>query len=552
MKYIEGRDARQVSMLPYSLEEWIGEENPVRVIEAFVNDLDMENLDFQRNTPAVTGRPGYDPRDLLKLYIYGYFNRIRSSRCLKRECGRNIEVMYLLSHLQPDFRTIADFRKDNAKAIKKVFREFVRLCAELKLYERELVAIDGSKFRAVNGNKQMFNENILNKKLERLEERITEYLAGLDDRDAEEENASALDRPALQEKLRELEQRKALYEGYLQELAETGEEQKCVTDPESRMMRTKNGFHCCYNVQTAVDAGSHLIAAYEVTNHLNDYADLHALAVQTSETPGDGNRALALVADKGYDSQEEVMACVMDGIIPHVGMKYDKGERLYTLEHVPAVITDEEKGSRRTEDIRKCLHAGVLPDCFTGSVVSVEVQGRSVISCFTRNDDNTVTCPMGQIMTPVKLRGESYVYQSRAACRNCLNRCTPGRTHKTVKFGPATMVVHTWMYGDSEHPPRPVPEGVRPFNAFFQKRPTETKVVLRIKDHPQLQKDRLGISEHPFGTVKWYHGAHYFLCKGIEKTSAEIALSYMAYNLTRALNMIGVAGFLRHFQRKQG
>ena len=187
MGYISGEDRNQMQLYPTTLEELLDEDNPVRVIDAFVNHLNIDQLGLTHAIPAPTGRPPYDPKDLLKLYIYAYFNRIRSSRRLMLECGRNIELFYLLNRLTPDFRTIADFRKNNAKALKQVFKAFVQVCMDLNLYERELIAIDGSKFRAVNGRKKMFNEEILKKKLLRIEEHITNYLSALDQADQEEQ-----------------------------------------------------------------------------------------------------------------------------------------------------------------------------------------------------------------------------------------------------------------------------------------------------------------------------------------------------------------------------
>ena len=179
MKYMEKRDRSQISFLPECVEDYIDEENPVRVIDAFVASLDMEALGFQKAKPAQTGRPAYDPRDLLKLYLYGYLNRIRSSRMLMRECRRNIELFYLLGGLKPDFRTIADFRKDNATAIRNTFRAFGKLCVRLGLYNKELLAVDGTKIRAVNSKDNCYNQEVLEKKLAHIEEKISAYLAAL-------------------------------------------------------------------------------------------------------------------------------------------------------------------------------------------------------------------------------------------------------------------------------------------------------------------------------------------------------------------------------------
>ncbi len=204
MKYVEGQDREQKTLLPDCIEDYIGEDNPARVIDAFVDGLDLAAIGVQRAEPNETGRPSYDPRDLLKLYVYGYFNRIRSSRRLMAECGRNVELFYLLGKLRPDFRTIADFRKDNAKALKNVFRAFVKLCMKLGLYQKELLAVDGSKFRAVNSKDNCYNAEILQKKLERIDAHIAEYLKQMDKNDASEPDAKSLTPEQVKEAIKEL------------------------------------------------------------------------------------------------------------------------------------------------------------------------------------------------------------------------------------------------------------------------------------------------------------------------------------------------------------
>ena len=206
MRYIQGQSRNQLTFLPECLEDSIGEDNPVRVIDAFVDGLDLDLAGFNRTAPARTGRPAYDPRILLKLYVYGYFNRIRSSRKLMTECTRNIELFYLLGRLTPDFRTISDFRKDNAKALKKVFNAFVKLCLKLELYQKELLAIDGSKFRAVNSKDNTYNAEILKKKLKRIDEHITEYLSQMDKNDENEPEGPSPEQ--IKEAVRELTLRK--------------------------------------------------------------------------------------------------------------------------------------------------------------------------------------------------------------------------------------------------------------------------------------------------------------------------------------------------------
>lgn len=261
MTYLKGQSRKQTILLPDCIDDLIGQDNPVRVIDAFIDGLDMEEAGFQRSIPNTTGRPPYDPRDLLKLYVYGYFNKIRSSRKLMAECARNIELFYLLNRLTPDFRTISDFRKDNAKALRNVFRAFVKICLKLNLYQKELLAIDGSKFRAVNSKQNSsFNEDTLKKKLARIDENISKFLSQMDEEDSTQQSDSKYTPEEIKAAIEELNGRKEKYLGYLDELAATGETQKLTTDPGTRVMQSKDGFRCCYNVQTAVDKGSHLIA----------------------------------------------------------------------------------------------------------------------------------------------------------------------------------------------------------------------------------------------------------------------------------------------------
>lgn len=562
MGYIQGKDRHQL-FLPQCLEDMVSEENPVRVIDAFVDQLSMPDLGFSKAAPAETGRPAYDPRILLKLYLYGYFNSIRSSRRLMRECRRNVELFFLLNGLQPDFRTIADFRKTNAKAIRNVFREFTCLCTKLSLYDTsEFLAIDGSKFRAVNGHKKMYNQEILKKKLQRIDASIEHYLQQLNDADREEarreetrreedlqdeenhrDGLSARKEPSLSQKLAVLKERKERYEAWTKELKESGQTQKLTTDPEARMMRTpKDGYHCCYNIQTAVSAESHIVTDYQVTNHVNDQGILHEFT-QTIKTHTKA-ATLKVIADKGYEAKDEILACLMDGVIPYVGFWQDKEERLYSIDYQPRHISAAQKNSTKPEDIRQCLHAGVLPACYEHTNLRVEVQPLSRIGAFLRGEDRRfVTCPMGQRLNRIREKDRGIEYACRPACRNCSNRCTASKRHKVVRFGPHTDCVAVLMYG-KKAPVQTPPEGFTPTNSFFKKNPIPGIVLLRIADDPQKQRERLCISEHPFGTVKWHHGAHYVLCRGIEKVTAELGLSFLAYNLRRAINMRGVSALI--------
>lgn len=535
MSYIKGKDRNQLTLIPECMDDMIEQDNPVRVIDAFVNSLNLSELDFTRSAPAHTGRPAYDPKDLLKLYIYGYFNGIRSSRKLARECKRNIELFYLINSLTPDFRTIADFRKDNAEALRKVFLEFVKLSLKLKLYKNELIAIDGSKFFAVNGRKRMYNEEVLRKKIERIDGHLKSYLEEMDRLDNAESSSEDV-KQHIREKHETLSERKKKYQIMRRKLKESGESQILTTDPDARMMRIKDGFGCAYNVQTAVDDGNNMIADYLVTNDCNDEEILVDFALQVKETIS--KDVIAVVADKGYDSRSQIESCVFSGIIPYVGFKNDKEERTLTIPYENIHISSKQKNSSDSDDIKLCLSAGVLPVCYENSNISVEINEIRHIGCFKRIDDKSVECPMGHILKKRSSKKGGAAFASGTACSSCTNRCTPSKNHKDVYFGPDTEIVVARMYGKMP-PVNTPPEGFTPHNAFFTKQ-VERTVTIRIKDDIPKQKKRLCISEHPFGTVKRYHGAYFLLCKGIKKTTAELGLSFLAYNLKRAINIKGV------------
>ena len=537
MGYKEKASREQIMLLPDSIDEYVNDDNPVRVIDAFVDSLDLVSLKFSKSIPADTGCPAYDPSDLLKLYIYGYYNRIRSSRKLMTECGRNVEVMWLMGKLQPDFRTIADFRKENAKSLKLVFREFVKLCDKLKLYNKELLAVDGTKIRAQNSDDKCFNADILQKKLANIDEHISEYLRSMDKVDKNEHDET-MTPEQVRAALEDLRARKEKYEGYLSELARTGETQILETDPQAHRMHTRNGFHCCYNVQTAVDSGSHLIAEYEVTDHNTDQGLLNQVCEQAKDALGVDT--IEAVADKGYESREDILNCLMNGTIPNVGLKYDKDERIYNLEYKEVEDIEELKRSSKAEDIETCLRAGVLPECYEDTAVSVEVQELSTISCFIRNEDGTVTCPMGAILSAVKTKGRNTIYANKDACRQCRHRCTDSGSHKTVSFGPEATHVAVRMYGSPRYKVNELPDGFIVHNAFHRKDQQKKRVVIRIREDKAKQHERMCLSEHPFGTVKWYHGAYYLLCRGKEKATGEMGLSFLAYNIRRAITLVGV------------
>ena len=417
------------------------------MLDAFVDGLDLEALSFTRSTPASTGRPGYDPRDLLKLYVYGYANQIRSSRRLMRECRRNLEVIFLLRGLVPDFRTIADFRKENAEALKRVFQVFTKVCVELDLYKQVLLAVDGTKVRAVNSKANCYTTDVLLKKIATIDAHISHYMAAMDELDQTEEDELSCTRERLQEILDDFHARKERY-------------------------------------------------------------------------------------------------CLMNGNIPHVALKYDKEARVFSLPYREADITDTLRARTDPEAIRTCLHAGVLPLAYEDKGISIEVQSGSELSCFLRHADGTVTCPTGHTLTQVKQRrGGGYVYQNRDACRQCRVRCTTAKV-KEVYFGPTTECVAVRVRGRSDLPLQALPEGFVPNNSFYRKDHDDAVVVITIPQDNEKLRTRKCTVEHPFGTIKWYHGAHFALLKGKTKVAGEYALSFLAYNMNRVMRIVGTDALL--------
>lgn len=312
MDYINGEDRNQVSYTLSCLDDFINENNPVRVIDAFVDSLDMEELKFSKIKLADTGRPPYDPKHLLKLYIYGYMNRIRSSRRLEAETHRNLELMWLINKITPDFKTISDFRKDNKEAISGIFKKFVLLCKGWDLFGKELVAIDGTKIRAQNSKKKNFNNDKLDKRIKELNEKINEYLKSMDENDRAEENSNEITKSDIAKRLEELKQRKQKYETYKETLKNSGETQISETDPDCRSMPDNQKISIGYNVQTVVDDKYKLITNIEVTNEVKDINLLSTMAKKSKETLE--VQSLEVLADKGYYKATEIKECIDNNI----------------------------------------------------------------------------------------------------------------------------------------------------------------------------------------------------------------------------------------------
>ena len=387
MAHITGRDRSQTLLLPESLDDYIGKDNTVRFIEAFVDGLDLAAAGFARVQPKDIGRPGYAPADLLKLYIYGYLNRLRSSRRLEAETHRNIEVIWLLRHLKPDFKTIADFRRDNRNAFRPVFRQFVLLCKQLDLFGRELLAVDGTRIKAVNNKDRNFTRASLAEFIKLADKKLDDYLQRLDKSDAVEQAAGGLRVKNLAEKIAAVRARRTRCQEMLAELDRTGESQISLTDPDSRAMAAHTHVAVGYNVQVAVDTKHKLIVEQQVTNQVVDMG----LLTQTAEPAKEvlGVERIEVVADRGYFKIEDIEACEKAGMVPYVP-RPQRGRSV-------------DAGLYRKDEFR-----------------------------YDAANDSFV-CPAGQRLAPYTsslLRGLKKInYTNKLACDDCTirSRCTGGR-----------------------------------------------------------------------------------------------------------------------------
>jgi transposase len=331
MRYKEGLNRNQSLMFPELLDDYVDENNPVRFIDAFIDGLDLLDLGFTHAITSTIGCKPYNPATLLKLYVYGYLNKVRSSRRLEKSTYCNVEVMWLLGKLRPDFKTIADFRKNNVKALKKVFREFVLLCKSMDLFGCELIAIDGSKFSAVNHNDRNYTKDKLKKLLKEINEKIDNYLAQLDQTDQQETDVNQLTTTELQQKIEHLKERKTTLKLIQKQMDESGENQLSQTDSDSRMMKSNNRSDVCYNVQITTDDKHKLILDFDVTNEINDLNQLSPMAIEAKNILGVDE--LNATTDTGYHNEVEIAKCEKENItcyIPKAKPKSKEDNSLYT------------------------------------------------------------------------------------------------------------------------------------------------------------------------------------------------------------------------------
>src|SRR6202022_4428011 len=315
-RFVQGDSRTQSFLLPEALDDYVTDTNPVRVVDVFVDELDLQKIGVEGVEPALTGRPSYHPEVMLKIYIYGYLNRIQSSRRLEREAQRNVELMWLTGRLRPDFKTIANFRKDNGLAIRKVCRQFIVLCRKLELFTEAVVAIDGSKFKAVNNRDKNFTAAKMQRRMAQIEESIARYLAAMDTADRAEPEAAELKKGRLREKIAALKEQMQRLKGLEVQMLASPDQQLSLTDPDARSMKSRDGGIVGYNVQTAVEAKHHLIVAHEVITEGIDRDQLTPMAEQARAAMGIDD--LTVAADRGYFKGEQILDCDQAGITPIV------------------------------------------------------------------------------------------------------------------------------------------------------------------------------------------------------------------------------------------
>ena len=479
MGYIKGEDRNQIILFPESIDEYVSDNNSIRIIDEYIKQLNLKSLHFKRAATPLMGRPPYHPKDMLKLYLYGYLNRIRSSRRLEQEAIRNLEVIWLIRKLKPDFKTIADFRKDNKKALKKVFRDFTKLCDEWELFGKELIAIDGSKFRACNSKKNNYNTKKLERHLKHLDEKIEGYLQELDDHDQIESSNHQPEAKEITERIQQLKDRKEKYQQYQRKLKQSGENEISTTDPDSRLMTNNNRVEVSYNVQTTVDAKHKLIADFKVTCKPNDLGQLAPMALRAKRLFG--NKTFEVLADKGYYKAQDLQKCT------------EKGITLYVAKQTHANTTKDQ---------------AFYSDQFKYNKTK-----------------NAYLCPAGKELHYYRIRKKDgkiigYEYRNDDVCKDCKfkARCTRAQKGRSI--------------------------------FRHVKQDLLDRIDTQTKKNFKKYKLRQMIVEHPFGTIKRGWGAYYFLTKRKVSVSAEISLSFLAYNLKRVINILGTEEILRRLRQR--
>ena len=558
MPYVSTFNRNQMMMC--SWDSFVDPESIARLIDAFVNSLDLTKYEVKE--AAKEGRPAYDPKGMYKLYIYGNRKGIRSSRKLAESCKVNLEVKWMLGGVEPDFRTISDFRKDNIDSLKDIFHEFNRRISGA--VEWGFSSVDGSKFLANNSKDSNFTKNKLDDRIKWLNAHTDEYLRILKEMDEQEELEEIpekLTREVVEAKLKEAQERLARYESYQKLMEETGASQLSLTDADARLMKNKNGFAVAYNPQTAVDSETHLIRNFKMTNQVTDHGMLNPTMEEIREETQD--EILEVVADKGYENEEDMIKCLENGMIPHVIL--DDGKDGYELE-ISYEEAEADITSTKPEELKKSLHAGKIPEAYKDVISDMEVKEvrrkvkedladiekseaiygtpeemlvRAKEGYFVRDPErNLVYCPEGEVLRQKCIKKNGNIrYANKNACKHCRNRnkCYKGKGEwKEIDFTKDTLEkpCKEWLKAEGKE----CENAKQAVKGHFEK----VKVVkFFLKPSFEKMSQRMCLSEHPFGTIKRAMGATYFLLKGLRKVTGEFALFCLGYNIERARNLLG-------------
>jgi len=463
--FIEGENRQQSTLFPERVDDYVEEDSVVRVVDVFIDRLDISGLGF-KTEHADTGRPGYHPRTMLKIYVYGYLNQVHSSRRLEREAKRNVELMWLTGRLSPDFKTMADFRRHNGEAIRLVCREFVMLCRKLNLLS-DTVAVDGSKFKAVNNRDKNFTKAKMKRRIAEVEASIERYLEQLDEADT---SAPTEDQHRIKDRIAALTEEMDRLKKLEVRMLESPDEQISLTDPDCRSMKSRGAGIVGYNVQTAVDVETHLIVAHEVTNVGIDRRQLGPMAIKAQEILASDN-TITVIADQGYYRGEELLVCEEAGITAYVAKADTSGKR--------------DKGEFTRKQFR------YIPE------------------------DDEYECPAGERAIYRFTRTEAGKQIRRywsSACSSCSikSKCTPSDYRR----------ISRWEHED-----------------------VVERAEARLTSYPEAMRVRRATVEHPFGTLKHWMGSG-FITKRKHNVSTEMSLHVLAYNMKRAMNLVGAKAIL--------
>jgi len=517
--YKIGHNLSQGSLI-FSIESLIAENSVARFILAYINSLNLAELGFDMETKNI-GQRGYSPADMLKIYFYGYINSVRSSRRLAWQCRVNAELMWLIDGLTPDFRTIADFRKENAVAFKKVFRDFVRKLKKMGELDLSIVSMDGTKIKAMNNRSKVTFAADLQETIEEIDSKIAQFLLELDKNDSEEKSDSERTPEELQAMLAILESRKSELMATLE--AMNGEKQICHTDPECKLMKQPGGnFDCSFNVQTAVDM-NHYVVAFEETDKCNDVELVENDFNMVKETLEVESVVGAM--DKGYRNSEQILNALLDGNEPNVYLNDKQDCYSWEFEGTTSEITDEMRNSTKPEVIKQVIAAGEIPEILKEKVkngtIEIEVNDTFEEIKFERDSEkNIVTCPHGRRMESIITNEDG----SEGFYRNC-RKCDVAYCELFYSY--------SWLKGL-------VPFASKQTEIVLKRKLKSRKVVLKF--HPNYQKLAVRGShvEHPYGTIKQWCDGRYTLLKGKLKAGADLALEFLSYNVKHLIKRVGI------------